>query len=130
MFGCAQFDTPSGDIATQGITLLLIRIVSVEQRLQAGEEMLKVQKHDLLCRLSAADERVQTASTFVEASLKRQSALEQEVASHRDQLSAAVSTSTVEVKSKLALFCEKWQPPTTRSVSYVPRCRRPQPDES
>lgn len=56
----------------------------------------------LLGRLSAADERAKAASSSAKALLKKWSALEQEAASLRDKLSAAVWTSSVDADSKLA----------------------------
>lgn len=102
-----RYASPSGDIATPGVTVLRTSIASLEQELQAREERLKARELDCRSQLFAADGRVQTASTSTEASLKRQSALEQGVAFLRDQLSAAIPTQSVDVKSGLASFCKE-----------------------
>lgn len=70
--------------------------------MQTDEEKLKVREPEFLGRLSAAGEQEQMASTSAAAFVKRRSALEQEVAFLRDQLSAAVSTPMAGVESKLA----------------------------
>lgn len=105
--GAPLFTAPSGDIATPGVTELRTRIASLQQQLQAGKERLKTRESELLGRLSAAKEQAQTAFISTEASLKRQSALNKEVASLRNQLSASFSAPSVDVESKLASVREK-----------------------
>lgn len=100
--GVPLLDTLSGDIAAPGVTLLPTRISSLEQKFHAGEKSLKARHLQLLGRLSKDDWRVQVVFTSTKAFLKRQSALEQEMASLRDRLSAALSTPSVEVESELS----------------------------
>lgn len=50
--------TPSGDIATAGISTVCTRIALLEWHLQAGEEKLKARERDLFGRLSTVDKRV------------------------------------------------------------------------
>lgn len=88
-----------------GTTTVRIRIASHEQQLHAGKENLKARESDLLCHFSAVDEQVRTVSSSVEACLKRQSLLEQEMISIWIQLSVTVRTSTDESESKLASIC-------------------------
>lgn len=105
--GAALFATKSGDIGSPGITVLRTRIAFLEQQLQAEEEKLNDRELELPCLLSAASDQVRTDLTCAETSLKRQSALEQEVVSLQNQLSVAISTSKVDVESKLPSVREK-----------------------
>lgn len=83
------------------------RVASLELQLSADEQKLKSRESELLGWCSVAYERVQAASTFAKALIKRQSALSQKVASLRDQLSAAVWTNSVDFHSKFASLREK-----------------------
>lgn len=100
------FATPSSDITASGIATLHTLIAQIEQQPQASEEKLKARESDFCDRLSAADERPWKASVSAKASFKQQSALEQEVASFRDQLTADISTK-VDVESKIVSVLEE-----------------------
>lgn len=81
------------------------RVASLKKQLQVWEQSVKVRKSELLGRRFVADLRVLSASTSAEASLKGQSALEQQVASLRCQMFAVVSAPSVHAKSTPASVC-------------------------
>lgn len=70
--------------------------------MQTGERNLNSSEPGLFCHLSAADEQVWKAFVLGEAFFKRQSALEQEIASLRDPLAVADSTQPVDFGFKPA----------------------------
>lgn len=87
-------------------------IASLEQELRAGEENLKFWESELLSRLFAADERAWEAFTSAEASLQKQSALEQELASLKDQLAVTGSFPLLDFESKNASVYEEMAVPS------------------
>lgn len=104
---CPTVCYPSGDVATHGTTALCSLIYTLRQQLQLGEERLKASESDLLGGLPAADERIRKASASTKESLKQQSAQKQELKPLQAQLSAHISTFTVDIESDLASVCKE-----------------------
>lgn len=94
------FASASGDVATPSVTLLRSRVAFPEQQLTNERKKRKVHDSELLGRLFATEKWVRAASTSSETPLMWQFALEQEVASLREQLSAAVPTSPIDDESE------------------------------